>query len=86
MEKPYTPIDCNFYDRIEHFAVLRKPIEMVLLDDSGAEMTLEARILDTRIANGVEFILVEGLEDPIRMDRIIRLEGHLNPGENSCAI
>lgn len=86
MADTYTPIDCNFYDRIEHFAVLRHPVEMVFRDATGKEHTLLGRILDTLVEQGEEFMIVEAWDHPIRMDRIVRLGEHRNPGSSGCRI
>ena len=78
--KPYKPIDCNFYDYIEHFATTGQQIEFIYLDKQFEEVTIQTRIMDTENRGQLgEFILVEAVPDPIRMDRIIAIDGKRRP-------
>ena len=81
----YTPIDCNFYDVIEHYAIRRQVIPIRFLDEDETEKSVNSRILDTMVRSGEEFVKLEEVPELIRMDRIISLNGELNPG-SSCTV
>jgi len=84
--KKYQPISCVFYDLIEHYATLRKAVTIQYLKELGKEeiLTIKAKILDTKIIDKVEHVIIEGLEDPIRMDRLISIEGEVLANYNKC--
>lgn len=75
---PYTPINCSYYDRIEAAIVLRKKVRLVYRNDEGLSTTIETPLKDTLIKNKEEFLIIDGME-PLRMDRIISLDGELMP-------
>lgn len=78
----YTPIDCNYYDRLEAFATLRKRVRIDYLSNTGIATALEnALIVDFQTRNKVEFmILASGQE--IRLDYLVAVEGIAVP--KSC--
>lgn len=74
-QAPYQPVNCNFYDLIEHFATLRKKISIQYYSENGSKITEDAVIKTTLNRNKEEFmILASGTE--VRMDRIIALDKH----------
>ncbi len=78
---PYIPIACSFYDRIEEAIVLRKVVRLAYLQPDGTERCIETRLKDTQTQDKGEFLLLpEG--EPIRMDRIVSLDGE--PLLGSC--
>jgi len=59
-EKPYQPIDCNYYDRLEAWATMRTICKIVFFDDKGEYSEVSARIEDVYTLNKVEYMrLVE---------------------------
>jgi Rho-binding antiterminator len=74
MEKPYIPIDCNFYDRIEAAIVLKKIVQLEYSDLDGKPLVVETKLKDTLVRKGEEFVILPSGEK-IRMDRIISLDG-----------
>lgn len=81
--KVYQPIDCNYYDRIEAAIVQKKVCELIYLDKDGEEAFILTRLSDTLTKNKEEFVILYSGE-PIRMDRIISLNGHKSPSHRSC--
>lgn len=70
---PYRPIDCGVHDRLEALAVLRRTVtvEWVGEDGTAASGTV-GRILDIQVAEGAEWLILEGGER-IRLDRLVRV-------------
>ena len=71
----YQPISCVFYDYIEHYAVLRKAVDIVYKDEEGKKQTVNSKILDTQNTGTAEYVLLKSLNEPLRMDRIISIDG-----------
>lgn len=71
----YTPIDCGFYDRLEHWAVRGEECDILL--DSGA--SLRGRFVDFENAPDGEYAhLASG--ERVRLDRIVQVNGVPRPG------
>lgn len=79
----YIPIDCNYYDKIEETIILKKTVQLVYLDDSGQEQSLQTKLADTHNKNGEEFVLLPD-RSQIRMDKIISIDGDEAPRERHC--
>ena len=73
MTDPYKPINCNFYDRLEALATLRKKIDLLYLDEEGVKQQLQGVLLqDLQTKEGVEYgHFSSGLV--LRLDRIIKV-------------
>lgn len=80
--QPYQPIDCSFYDRIEAAIVLRTPVLLEFVDADNSPVTNRIHLVNTRIADGEEFVILENGQE-VRMDRIISLNG-IHP-VNQCS-
>lgn len=82
MSRPYHPIDCSFYDRLEEAATLRRSVRLRFRTNS-AEAGTEGVISDLLIRDGAEWlVLADGRS--IRLDDLIALDEHLLPGGGSC--
>lgn len=78
--KPYIPIDCNFYDRLEAWSVRHESVSIQLI---GEKREIVGHIKDLYIRDKVEFLLLNtGME--IRLDRISSVNNI--PLEVSCDI
>ncbi len=75
---PYTPIDCGFHDRLEHWAVRRTPVEVVWVAD-GAEHRATARIADVYAEHGADYLRLDD-GTVIRLDRLVAVGGVPLPG------
>lgn len=77
---PYTPIDCGFHDRLEHWAVTRQPVE-ITWRDSADTRTSSSRILDVFAKNGADWLrLADG--QIVRLDQVVSVNG-MKPSEGS---
>jgi len=82
----YQPIDCNYYDYIEHFAVLKKPIAIEFYDEQFNPSSVDAIIRTTLVSHGEESIILDTGQQ-IRMDKIISLDGIKKPSDSAgCSI
>ncbi len=73
MKTEYQPINCDIYDHIEIFSMHNTVVEIEYRDESDQVLEIKTRILDTKVANKEEFIILENGQE-IRMDYLIRIE------------
>ncbi len=78
----YQPVDCNFHDRLLHFATFREWVKVVALLE-GEERKFEARIKDVSTKDGAEFIYFDDGQS-FRLDELVEVNGFLPNG--SCRI
>lgn len=76
--KAYIPIDCEFHDRLEDAAVKKKAVTIEFWN-GGIQESINAVILDIRIVDGAEVMILDSKIEPIRLDFIISLDGHPLP-------
>ena len=82
MEKEkYIPISCTFYDRLEEWATLRKECEIEYRQDSEKIKSIQGRIVDFFIKEGIEYLKLKSGEE-IRLDYLISVNGETLP--KSC--
>jgi Rho-binding antiterminator len=82
----YIPINCEFHDRLEDLATLRKPAVIHYLDENQATQQVEAVIKDVFSREGEEFIALN-TGDLIRLDRLIEVDGvRLDTFPSYCAV
>ena len=72
----YRPISCVFYDYIEHYATTGEEVEFVYRDEQLEEVTIRTVITDTEVKDKVEYVHLSTPPARLRMDRIVRIEGH----------
>lgn len=82
MTRPYTPIDCSYYDRLEEAATLRRIVTIEYMQD-GQPATVSFRITDLRLLEGAEWMILDSGQS-IRLDDLLRMDGHELPG--SCQV
>ena len=88
MEK-YLPIDCNFYDLIEHFATLKQVVQIEYLDENDKLQSIKTIIVDTQTTKDGEYMLLKPYMEQvtkIRMDAIISIEDKRLADFNSCQV
>ena len=71
---PYHPISCEFHDRLEDLATLRKTVRIGYREASGTEQVRDAVITDVFARDGEEFVVLDSSEH-IRLDRLIEVDG-----------
>ncbi|MCK7556489.1 hypothetical protein MKQ70_16280 [Chitinophaga sedimenti] len=75
----YIPINCDYYDILEHLATLRQPAEIQYRQPGSEAQTVTGIITDLQARQGVEYLyLDEKLE--IRLDWLISVNGQPVPG------
>ncbi len=75
----YQPIDCNYYDRLEALATLKKYVRIQYKTEIHEFITVDSIIRDFFIREGVEFMLLANGNE-VRLDRLVRVDGHSLPG------
>ncbi len=84
--KEYKAIACQLHDHIEHFATLRKLVDIHYLDDFGKRQFIKSVIKDwINIGNG-EFVVLKEKEIKIRFDYIISIDNVDFQSFDTCAI
>ena len=83
---PYQPIDCEFHDRLEAAALVRRPARIRFRDADGNARERTAAIADVFARNGEEFAALSTGET-VRLDRILAIGEVLSPSADprSCA-
>ncbi len=82
-KKQYLPISCVYYDLIEHYAV-RKEVVHIIIEQGEEQKEYQSKILDTKIQDKIEYMLIETPELSIRMDQIISLNGEKLSDFTAC--
>ena len=78
MEKPYQPIDCNYYDRLEAWATTGAVCTIVFTTENGLK-EVSARIEDLYTKEKVEYMKMDnGME--MRLDTLVSVNNIPLPG------
>lgn len=68
----YTPIDCDYYDRLEAWATKRTKLLLVYLADEGKEQSLSDTIIDLFVKEHVEYLRTASGKT-IRLDGLVSI-------------
>lgn len=79
MSQKYQPISCHFYDELELLAIRQKNCSIVYLDETGNQLEKVAIIIDFKIMDAAEFMLLKDGEK-IRLDRLVSVDGKVLKG------
>lgn len=71
---PYHPISCEFHDRLEDIATLRKTVRIRFTDAAGSDQERDVRIADVFAHAGEEFLLLSTGEH-VRLDWLVEVDG-----------
>ncbi|WP_377702630.1 hypothetical protein [Pseudoduganella sp. UC29_71] len=71
----YTPVSCEFHDRLEDLATLRKEADVSYVDEDGVEQQRSAVIRDVYAREGADYLLLSTGET-VRLDRVIEAGGY----------
>lgn len=77
----YHPVASSFYDILQEAATRRTYSKIQYYTEIREFLTVSAIIKDIYTKNGEEFLLLSTGEN-IRLDRIVRINDHLAPGQN----
>lgn len=81
----YHPIDCNYYDELVLLAMRKRNVEIVYQVSNSKITTIQSVIRDIYTKEKEEFLLLEsGL--PIRLDKLISVDGKAVPTNGSCTL
>lgn len=69
----YTPIDCDFHDRIEALATTRRRVHITHESETDAQASSEGVIVDVYTAPSKEEYLRLDDQTTIRLDRILAI-------------
>lgn len=83
MEK-YTPISCDFYDWIEHYATKKQVVTIRFKDANNQEQTARCKILTTSTAPDGEYLYFNAGVPSIRLDHLIAIEDQLLANFQAC--
>lgn len=72
--KPYLPIDCSYYDRLEAWATLKQTCVIRWMDQDGHRQEIKSKINDLLLKDGVEYLLADN-NLIIRLDQLISVNG-----------
>lgn len=85
MTDKYTPINCEFLDRLEHCCIRKEHCQIVYRQGSfPRNIETEGLITDIFSREKAEYILLDNGEE-IRLDRIVSVNGY-ELIKNSCRI
>lgn len=71
----YTPISCEFHDRLEDLATLRKQTSIRYLDDEHEPQQRNAIITDVYTQNRAEYVSLSSGEI-VRLDQLVEVDGY----------
>jgi Rho-binding antiterminator len=71
----YIPVSCEFHDRLEDLATLRKQASVSYLDDGGVQQQRDAVIKDVFAREGADYVALSSGET-VRMDRLVQVDGY----------
>ncbi|MGO4220792.1 hypothetical protein AB4Y64_02850 [Lysobacter sp. TAF61] len=71
---PYQPISCEFHDRLEDLATMRKRTRIQFRDEDGAQQDRDAVITDVFAHDGEEYVTINTGES-VRLDRLLEVDG-----------
>ncbi|MDX2305056.1 MAG: hypothetical protein NW226_19760 [Microscillaceae bacterium] len=74
MKKSYTPINCDFYDRLEAWATERTLLHIDYQHEEGHLQKTQAKILDLVTKEGAEFMILSN-NLSIRLDYLLAING-----------
>lgn len=82
----YIPINCEFHDRLEDLATLRRPARVRYVGDDGAQQERTAIITDIYASKGAEYLALSS-GDIVRLDQLVEVDGFRLADEGTqCAL
>lgn len=70
----YHPISCEFHDRLEDLATLRKRARIRFRDEGGSEQDRDTVITDVFAREGAEYLSM-GTGETLRLDQLVEVDG-----------
>jgi len=69
----YTPVSCEFHDRLEATATLKKECHLTYLDENNKLSEVQGQIVDVYTSDDAEWCKLDS-DKVIRLDRIKKFE------------
>ena len=70
----YSPISCEFHDRLEDLATARKLTRICYRDSDGVQQQRDATIADVYSRAGAEYVSLSSGET-LRLDQLVEVDG-----------
>ncbi|WP_459571699.1 hypothetical protein [Cupriavidus sp. 8B] len=70
----YSPISCEFHDRLEDLATVRRPTQIRYRDADGTPQQRTATITDVYSRGGAEYLTLNTGET-LRLDHLVEVDG-----------
>ncbi|WP_354686563.1 hypothetical protein [Cupriavidus necator] len=70
----YHPISCEFHDRLEDLATVRRPAQIRYRDSDGTPQQRTAAITDVFSQGGAEYLTLKSGET-LRLDQLVEVDG-----------
>jgi Rho-binding antiterminator len=70
----YNPINCEFHDRLEDLATVRRPTQIHYRDADGTLQQRTATITDVYSRRGAEYLTLKTGES-LRLDQLVEVDG-----------
>ena len=55
MKSGYSPIDCNYYDRLEAWATLKRDCTIIWISNDGIKHQVKSKINNLKIMDGLRY-------------------------------
>lgn len=72
MKKPYIPINCSYYDRLEAWSTLHTEVSVDYLNETGEVANTKGYIIDLITREGAEYVLLS-TQQQIRLDYLLKI-------------
>lgn len=72
IHKKYKPVNCDIIDWVEHYATRREVVDVFYTDDNEIKK-VNSLIKTWTIDQGIEYLILESDNGPIRMDHITQI-------------
>jgi Rho-binding antiterminator len=74
LQPDYSPISCEFHDRLEDLATVRKLVRIRYRDRDGVLQQRDAIVADVFSRAGAEYVSLDS-GDVLRLDQLVEVDG-----------
>lgn len=78
MKKEYQPVQCDFYDHFEIYALYGKSVRIEYQSFEGEKLEYTGIIRNLRTIDKEEFLILDD-HDPVRADQVLKIGPFENP-------
>lgn len=69
----YKPVNCDFYDDLEAYSILKKELEILYENEEGETITIFGRIIDIYSKDRIEYMLLDSGKE-IALTQLVRVD------------